>query len=72
MGYCVDHLQKDCPTRQSEVVNQGPKMSLNYIGVVPSPENSETDTERVSMNVVTRAQSRKNHVLAGPHEGTLQ
>ena len=37
-----------------------PKTTLNYIGVVTSPNNSKSKTKRVSMNVVTRAQSRKN------------
>ena len=59
-GCCVDHFPKDCPTKPSEVSNQGPKTSLNYIGVVPSPRNSESKTERASLNVVTRAQTRKN------------
>ena len=39
---------------------QGPKTNLNYIGVVPSPPNSESENERASLNVVTRAQSRQN------------
>ena len=53
----MDHFPKDCPARPSEVSNQGPQTSLNYIGIVPSPNNSESEIERVSVNVVTRVQN---------------
>ena len=55
----MDHFPKDCPTRQGPSTSQAPKTSLNYLDVVPSPQNSENEAEMVSMNVVTRAQSRK-------------
>ena len=54
---CVDHFPKDCPVKQHTNPPPGPKTSLNYIGVVPSPPNSESENERLSLNVVTRAQS---------------
>ena len=56
----MDQPPKDCPTRPKEAVNQRPNTSLNYIGVVLSPGNSESKTDRVLVKVVTRAQSRKN------------
>ena len=59
VGCSMDHLPKDCPTRQGTSTSQAPKTSLNYLDVVPSPLSSENEAETVSMNVVTRAQSRK-------------
>ena len=56
----MDHFPKDCPRRPSEISNQGTKKTLNYIGIVPSPNNSYFEIERVSVNVVTRGQSRQN------------
>ena len=41
------------------MTNQGPKTTMNYIGLVPSPKNSESEIERASLNVVTRAQRRQ-------------
>ena len=33
---------------------------MNYLETIPSPNTSKTETERVPLNVVTRAQHRKN------------
>ena len=59
-GCCVEHLPKDYRVKQNANPAQGPKTSLNYIGIVPSMPNSESETERASLNVVTRVQSRQN------------
>ena len=59
---CSKHFPKDCPSKPREVVNpnQGPKTSLNYLETIPSSNTSKTETERVPLNVVTRAQHRRN------------
>ncbi len=59
VGCCQEHFPKECPSKPKDVINQGPKTSMNYIGIVPSPSNSESETERVSLNVVTRAQTKQ-------------
>ena len=56
----MDHFPKVYPTRPIEVSKQGPKTNLSHIGVVPSPNNLESKIERISIKVVTRAQSRQN------------
>ena len=59
---CVEHLPKDCPSKRRGAINsnQGATTSLNYLETIPSPNTSETDTERMPLNVVTRAQHRRN------------
>lgn len=59
-GYSIDHLLKDCPVRASISQLSGPKMVLNYIGVIPSPHCDEEEADNRSLKVVTRAQSRVN------------
>ena len=58
-GCCLDHLPKDCPIR-----NASAQSGVNYIGVVPSPHPAEAEADRQSLNVITRAQSRKNAAAA--------
>ena len=57
-----EHLPKDCPSKPREAANpnQRPTTSLNYLETIPSPNTFETETERVPLNVVTRAQHRRN------------
>ena len=38
--------------------------ALKYLKVIPSPHPAEAEADRRSLNVVTRAQSRKNAVVA--------
>ena len=59
VGCCQEYFPKDCPSKPRDGNNQGPKMVMNYIGVVPSPNNFESESERASLNVVTRAESKQ-------------
>ena len=63
-GCGVDHLPRNCPTKQIAAVNQGPDTSLNYMNVVPPPNTSaKIEAEKVSVNVVTRAKINKNNEM---------
>ena len=65
LGYCngcsVTHLVKDYPKRPKDSNKMGRKTMLNIVGVIPSPQTSETETEmgNVPLRVVTRAQARE-------------
>ena len=58
-GCCLEHLPKDCPTRLSSAHATEAKASMNYIEVIPSPNEEETEADRRSLNVITRSQSKK-------------
>ena len=55
----MDHFPKYCPSKMNEISNQGPKTSINHIGVVTSPTNSISKTTRAPLIVLIRDQSRK-------------
>ena len=58
----LEHLPKDCPSKPRGAANpnQGSTTSLNYLETIPSPNTSKTETKKVPLNVVTRAQHMKN------------
>ena len=56
----MEHLPKDCLVRREELSKQVSRISMNNIEVIPSPNNSDAEAERASLNVVIRAQSRCN------------
>ena len=61
-GHCSDcgkkHLYKDCPHHP----DQKGKATINIIEVLPSTSGSESDA-KVPLNVVTRAQARKEEAV---------
>ena len=60
VGCFVDHFPKEFPTKPSIANSQGVKTGLNYIGVVPFPSNSESESKRTLLNIATKAQARQN------------
>ena len=51
---------KDCPEKPKTSENVRGKATLNMVGVIPSPQTSETEAEvsNIPLRVITRSQAR--------------
>ena len=57
-GCAIDHLGKHCPHRPGNDVRVE-RRTFNYIEVIPSPTSLESESEILSLRVVTRVPTKK-------------
>ena len=70
---CGEHFPKDCPQKtMANLPPNQPTIGLKLIDVITSPVWFEHENERISLQVITRAQATKGAVVEGVTESSTQ